>query len=66
MSTPSLGSTKLNDQMILERVRRILKEADWKGEAAEKHLGELLVRYLKGEVSFPRAISDLETDFSPD
>jgi len=63
MTTHSLGGTKLNDQMILEQARRILQAPAYQGERAEKQLGELLVRYLKGEVSFPRAISDLNEDF---
>lgn len=63
MSTNSLGSTKLNDQMILEQARRILRNPAYQAERAEKQLGELLIRYLKGEVSFPRVISDLNEDF---
>lgn len=63
MATNSLGGTKLNDQMILEQARRILKSTTYQGERAEKQLGELLIRYLKGEVSFPRAIADLSEDF---
>lgn len=66
MTTHSLGGTKLNDQMIIEAARRILKAPAYRGERAEKQLGELLVRYLKGEVSFPRAISDLNEDFPPE
>lgn len=64
MTTNTLGSTKLNDQMILDLVRKILQAPDYRdSERVERQVGEFLVRYLKGEISFLRAQSELKEDF---
>lgn len=60
-------STKLNDQMILELARRILRDPSYKdSDRAEKQLGDFLIRYLKGEIPFLRAQSELKEDFPVD